>query len=146
MALAALPSLPSLSSFTQGAAQTTTDTLGNIFDAAGQHIGVVPGSIADVGTVGNPNAKTSQSSSGVPKTNASPTRASDYLKALEEWAANLVSRSDEPDTSGVTLEDIVFILLGVLLIAAALFSFRTTQTFVKEFSKSAAKAAMETAA
>jgi hypothetical protein len=105
---------------------------------------VKPGSIADVGTPGNRTASSSQTSSGVPKTDASPTRASDYLRTLEEWAANLVSHQDDESAGhvGITLEDIVFVILGLLLIAAALFSFKTTQTFAKEFSKSAMKAAM----
>lgn len=145
--LAALSSLPSLESLFQSQAATTTDALGNIFDAAGNHIGVKPGSIADVGTVGTPNATTSQSGSGVPVTQQSPTRAtgaSNYLSTLESWAASLVERSTEP-AKGVSLEDIVLMVLGVLLIAAALmamvFSFKETQSLVRSTVKTARGAA-----
>jgi hypothetical protein len=44
---------------------------------------------------------------------------------------------------GISLEDLIFIGLGLILIAAAAFSFRSGQTFVKEFTRSAVKAAAE---
>jgi hypothetical protein len=42
---------------------------------------------------------------------------------------------------GVDLEDVVFILLGLILLAAAAFSFKTVQTAGREFTRSAIKSA-----
>jgi hypothetical protein len=108
----------------------TVDALGNIFDAAGNHIGVKPGSIADIGTP-NRGTATSQTSSGVPTTNASPTQANDWRAKLQGYFDSL-SHSD-PGTH--LLEDAIFIVLGLLLVAGAIFSFvftfKQTQQVVK---------------
>jgi hypothetical protein len=62
------------------------------------------------------------------------------LAQLEQWAADLVTR--QPDQGGgLSLEDLVFIVLGVLLIAAAVFSFVFTFNQTQQVVKSGVKAA-----
>jgi hypothetical protein len=66
------------------------------------------------------------------------------LAKLEQWAADLVTRQPDPQSSGgagLSLEDLVFITLGVLLIAAAAFSFVFTLKETQNVVKGATKAA-----
>ena len=43
--------------------------------------------------------------------------------------------------SGIDLEDTIFIVVGLILVAAAVFSFKGTQTVVQSVSRTASKAA-----
>jgi hypothetical protein len=162
MALAALPSLDSL---LQAAAQQYTDTLGNIFNSDGYHVGVVPGSIADVGKTGtrttpaispapsSPAPITASQTASAAAQAATPTSSAakspgllDQAKNLlswGSWAGAVVNRQDNPDEgfTGVSLEDLVFIAVGLILLAAAVGSFVFTFNETKSVSKTIVKTA-----
>jgi hypothetical protein len=161
MALAALPTLDHL---LQTAAQQYTDTLGNIFNSDGYHVGVIPGSVADVGTSGKRTSPTlspapsspapvtaSQTASAAAKeassssSGGSPTSPGvmSSLGSLSSWAAALVSRKDNTESgfAGVSLEDIIFIAVGLILLAAAVGSFVFTFNETKSISKTIVKTA-----
>lgn len=162
MALAALPTLDSL---VQAAAQQYTDTLGNIFNSDGWHIGVVPGSVADVGTSGtrttpaispapsSPAPITASQTASAAAQAAAPTSSAakspgllDQAKNLlswGSWAGAVVNRQDNPDEgfTGVSLEDLVFIAVGLILLAAAVGSFVFTFNETKSISKTIVKTA-----
>lgn len=115
------------------ASQTVTTQLGNIIDpATGNQVGVVPGSVADVGTGGKtfPGLPTLQplpnlQQIGQAASNAA-TQAGQVANNAWQKVTNAATNSGTPiaDFFGVDLEDVVFVLLGLILIAAALFSFR----------------------
>ena len=71
---------------------------------------------------------------------ATSTPTAGYLSQLEQWAAGLVNKATVPST-GLSLEDIIFILVGLILVAAAVFSFKGAQTVVQTVSRTASKAA-----
>jgi hypothetical protein len=108
-----------------GVGQLDQDT-GNVYNSTGSLLGnmnktpssQIPSSPAAAGTAG----------AGVKYPTGSPT-----LDSLEEWASGLVQRT--PLGHWITLEDLVFIVLGLLLLAAAFFSFRQTQTVIKSSVK-----------
>lgn len=162
MALAALPSLDSL---VQAAAQQYTDTLGNIFNSDGYHVGVIPGSVADKGVSGQ---RTSPAISPAPSSPAPITASQTASAAAQEstptssaakspgildqaknllswgsWAGAVVNRQDNPDEgfTGVSLEDLVFIAVGLILLAAAVGSFVFTFNETKSVSKTIVKTA-----
>jgi hypothetical protein len=62
------------------------------------------------------------------------------LSKFSQWAGDIVSRDDQTG-DGVSLEDLIFIVLGVLLIAAAVFSFVFTGDQVKGIAKDVVKSA-----
>ena len=61
------------------------------------------------------------------------------LGTLAKWAAALVSSPTE--TTGLTLEDILFIVVGLVLIAAAFFTFHETQSVIQKATKTVRGAA-----
>lgn len=106
---------------TSGGLTGDMDGVGNIWDAAGQYIGNAKSKIL--------TPSTSSSSTG---TSSSP------LATLEEWAAGIVSRKQlAPGLAPglMTLEDIVLIVIGLMLIGAAVFTFRETQQVVKQVTR-----------
>jgi hypothetical protein len=127
--------LPSLDSLYEQAVQTSTDTLGNIFNADGIHSGVVPGSVADIGTTGTSTAAAPASSS-IPLTLASSSNSgSSMLKAASD-VGNKVKTAIWKGYFGVgSLEDFICIILGLILIAASLYSFRPVQEVVNEAAR-----------
>lgn len=149
--MASLPSLPSLSGFLTQPATTSlptsvvppggySDASGHIYNSEGIYVGNLPSPLTAA-------PATSQSTASTPKTDTSPTVASsgtNYLQTLEQWAANLVDRNTQP-SKDISLEDIVLIVLGVLLVGAALvamvFTFNETQRLVKSATKTARGAA-----
>jgi hypothetical protein len=169
MALAALPSLNSL---LEAAAQQYTDSMGNIFNSEGWHVGSVPGSQADVGTNGfrvTPSlspapsspapltasqttsgaAKAASSSSSSPSSPSSPSLLDSAKKMFSwaTWAGDIVSRQDNPDAgfTGISLEDLIFIVVGLILLAAAVgsfvFTFKETKSVGQTIIKTARGAA-----
>ena len=166
MALAALPTLDSLM---QAAAQQYTDTLGNIFNSDGWHIGVVPGSVADVGTSGKRTTPSlspapsspapitasqtasaaAQASTAAPSSTSSPATSPGLLDSAKKlfswatWAGDVVSRQDNPESgfTGISLEDLIFIAVGLILLAAAVGSFVFTFNETKSVSKTIVKTA-----
>jgi hypothetical protein len=62
------------------------------------------------------------------------------LGKIQTWFANLVT-GNESANSFLNLEDVIFILVGLLLVGAALFSFKGTQTVIQQVSKTASRAA-----
>jgi hypothetical protein len=162
MALAALPSLDSL---VQAAAQQYTDTLGNIFNSDGYHIGVIPGSVADKGVSGQRTSPAispapsspapitaSQTASAAAQASAPTSSAAKSTGILDQaknllswgsWAGAVVNRQDNPDEgfTGVSLEDLVFIAVGLILLAAAVGSFVFTFNETKSVSKTIVKTA-----
>ncbi len=122
----------------------TTDSLGNIFNANGQHVGVVPGSVADIGSKGAVVPPTSTSSSpasattndvlststaaGVPYGGQLPT-------AKGMWAKLLKVASDATGISEV--ENMIFIAVGLILVAGGVFSFRPARDVIVGVAKGA---------
>jgi hypothetical protein len=88
------------------------DTAGNLWNEAGDYMGNV------------------SSSPAAPATPAASSSTLGAAAKLTQWAAGLVSRSTAPGT-GISLEDIVFIVLGLMMMGAALFTFEQTKTVVK---------------
>jgi hypothetical protein len=118
----------------------STDSLGNIFDANGAHIGVVTGSQADVGSSGVPSAAT------VTPAAAAPTARESAL-GLGAGATPSVATSPGGLSNSVTqwigshVEDAVFVVIGLILIAAAVFSFKGVQDAAVSTAKTAAEVA-----
>jgi hypothetical protein len=170
--LQGLPTLPLL--------QTTTDNLGNIFDASGNHIGVQSGSAADIGSAGvqlpalkgdtswidNPTGMQGlptpvaparpTSNSTTPTTSPSgitwqdivgagigqvtgvnPTGISDALKHPSQILPNIADKA----TSFIFTSRLIFLVIGLLLLGAGLFQFKTTQTVIEMGTKAAKLAA-----
>lgn len=144
MSLAPIPSIFSDSIYSDIANQTH-DAMGNIFDAAGTHVGVVPGSQADLGTTGAipPIA----APPAAPTTNpiASIMQAPD-LSTLGSKIKAKISPNWQKLIFGIDLEDGLFIVIGLLLIAAGLYGFSTVRDASNEFVKAAVKSAAEGAA
>jgi hypothetical protein len=128
--------------------QQTVDTLGNIFDAAGNHIGVQAGSVADIGAKGT--KPTSNSSTPTVAAPTDPT-ATDWGN-LKDWSKNhpfgqatkgvgdLVTGVLHPlDTvqSFIFTSRLIFLVIGLLLIGAGLMQFRVTQTVIETGTKAA---------
>jgi hypothetical protein len=65
------------------------------------------------------------------------------LGSLASWASGLVNRKDNPDEgfSGISLEDLVFIAVGLILLAAAVGSFVFTFNQTKSVGKTIIKTA-----
>jgi len=85
-------------------------------------------------------SSTTQAATSSPGLISSVTQSIGALAKLEQWASNLVTRTTTPNT-GITLEDIVFVIVGLILIGAAVFSFKGTQTVIDTVTKTASKAA-----
>jgi hypothetical protein len=119
------------------------DAAGNLWNEAGQYIGKMTSSGPQMSGTPTPltTAGTAASSSTGTSTGiiAGVAQSIGALAKLEQWASNLVTRSTTPNT-GITLEDIVFVVVGLILIGAAVFSFKGTQTVINTAAKTAAKA------
>ena len=61
------------------------------------------------------------------------------LGTLAKWAAALVSSPTE--ATGLSLEDILFVVIGLVLIAAAFFTFHETQSVIQKATKTVRGAA-----
>lgn len=129
------------------AVQGVTTTLGNIIDpATGNQIGVVPGSVADVGTGGTtlPGLPSLPSlpQIGQAVQQAGATAAAAVKKAAQAITGGASSASSPVATwFGIDLEDVVFVVLGIILIAAAAFSFKPVQDATRRVTETATKAA-----
>lgn len=106
-----------------GMGNMTSPTTGNL-------IAVAPGSQADIGTSGTPTPATVA-------TTPTASTASSGITGLIAKVANATSSS----IFGISLEDIVFILVGLILIAAGVFSFKSTGSVINVVTKGAKKAA-----
>lgn len=107
--------------------------------------GAIPQPIAPVRPNSTATAPQAASSAAQPSTSSpglikSAVNSIASLASLEQWASNLVTRNTSPNT-GITLEDIVFVIVGLILIGAGVFSFKGTQTVINTVTKTAAKAA-----
>jgi hypothetical protein len=120
-----------------------TDQNGNIFNANGDHVGVVPGSIADIGSKGAAVTPTSTSSSAASSpaagsdltaiTAATPTGAGGAGSGI--WAKLLDFARKATGIDAV--ENIVFIVLGIIIVAAGVFSFKPLRDTVVTVAKAA---------
>jgi hypothetical protein len=171
-----LPTLPTL-----GFLQTTTDNLGNIFDASGNHVGVTPNSAADIGSKGfqlpalkgdtswidnptgmqglptpiaparptsNSTTPTKTDDSGISwhdiaggaigqVTGVNGAGISDALKHPSQILPNIADKA----TSFIFTSRLIFLVIGLLLLGAGLFQFKTTQTVIEMGTKAAKLAA-----
>ena len=149
--MTALPALPDLAALSAQAAQSATAALQSdtpdMFDNLWVKLANITGHPTPAPTAAAPITSTASSPSSTAAAQAPAPKAQGggALSQLEAWALGLVTPKTDQG-GGLSLEDLVFIVLGVLLIAAAIFSFRPAQDFAKEFSRSAVKAATETAA
>ena len=84
-------------------------------------------------TVNTPGAAAPASSS------ASSSGLYGSLGTLAKWAAALVSSPTEK--TGLSLEDILFVVIGLVLIAAAFFTFHETQSVIQKATKTVRGAA-----
>jgi hypothetical protein len=132
-----------------------TDTLGNIFDANGIHIGAVPGSAADIGSGGitfpnNPSSIGTLPSLGtLPGVSTNPSSTSvnprmDSLGLNPQGVPNVIASPGGLSNKYTTwisdhVEDVLFVIVGLLLVAAALFSLSGTKTVIQTATKAAAK-------
>lgn len=119
------------------------DSVGNIWNEAGQYIGNAANGLENALNPPTPAAAVggipNQPSGAVgPQTKQSKGAIASAV-ALEEWAAGIVSRTSTG--TGLSLEDIVFILLGLLLVAAAVFSFKETRTAISNVTDTVTKGA-----
>jgi hypothetical protein len=126
--------------FLSSAAQpgNTQDSLGNIFNSAGQHIGVVPGSVADLGSKGVTPAQPSSSASAI--WSGLNSAGSSVWSGLNAAGSAIWGTSKAPYSESV-VENVVFIVIGLVLIAAAVFSFKPSHDLAVGISKKAAEVA-----
>jgi hypothetical protein len=129
----------------------TTDSYGNIFNANGQQIGVKPGSQADLGTKGVPVTPTAPDSSPatspmpgmVPADPAAQTPAdstsiwSTIGNFFKGNAAHMLASA----TGALFVEDVVFIIVGLILVAGAVFSFKPARDVAIKVGKGVAEGA-----
>jgi LPXTG-motif cell wall-anchored protein len=131
-----LPSLPPITApvaLPSGDAGHLDAATGDVFNQAGEWLGNL-NKTALANMPSSPATASSPAAAGKPA--SSGAGALTALVTLEKWAAGLVSRSSEPNT-GLSLEDIVFIVLGLLMLAGALFTFKETKTTVQNITRSA---------
>ena len=108
------------------------DSRGNIFDQNGQHIGVVLGSQADIGTAGAAVSPTSGLQIAQPP--AAPTTNVSTGSSMVSTASNWLQKA----YFGIRLEDGLFVIVGLLLIAAGLYGFDTVRDTVNTAVEAAA--------
>ena len=63
------------------------------------------------------------------------------LGKLTQWASALVSSANPAEPLGLSLEDVLFVVIGLVLIAAAFFTFHETQSAIKQVTGSVRGAA-----
>jgi hypothetical protein len=116
----------------------TTDQNGNIFNANGDHVGVVPGSVADIGSKGavvTPTSTSSTPAAGSGSTGGSGATPTSSGTGSAIWA-NVLDFARK--ATGIdTIENMVFILVGLILIAAGVFSFKPARDVVMGVAKGA---------
>lgn len=137
--LAALPQIPtpiaparpitspvgSTIPFTTSSGQSAlVDSVGNLWSEAGQYLGKWSGSATGTSS---------------PTTAASSTPSGGYGQMAQQ-AIGAVTKAILP-WSGIDLEDTIFIVVGLILVAAAVFSFKETQTAVKTVIRTTGRAA-----
>jgi LPXTG-motif cell wall-anchored protein len=132
MEFAPLPDLPELPEMQQENPLAIKNPMGLIHDDT---LDTTPTSSAAAAGSGGSRGSSSAAAGG-----SSSPGAIGSLVALEKWAAGIVTRSTAP-TTGISLEDIVLIVLGILLVAGALFSFKQTKNVVQTITKNARGAA-----
>jgi hypothetical protein len=124
----------------QVADNTHVDVYGNIINANGIQIGVKPGSVADIGSKGTMATPTS-TSSGTQTPTDSSTIFGKIGGMAESFATGGILGWMPGQSSSSRLENGVFIVIGLILIAAAVFSFKPAQDVAVEFAKGVAKGA-----
>jgi hypothetical protein len=113
------------------------DSQGNMWNAGGQYIGQLTGTPAPTTPAPGP-AASSTVSAGAPANQSLTSYAADMLAA----PLNSIKQSPLAKWFGLpSLEDVVFIVLGLLLVAAAIFGFKTTQDAIQNVTRTATKAA-----
>ena len=125
-ALGTLPALPSLG-------QNTVDAYGNIIAPNGMQVGVVPGSVADVGSGGTlPTSST---------TSAPASSSSSILNYLNPaYVGTKVANALGANVTNLSIEDYIFIVLGLIVIIAGVFGFDKTQTVIQSAGNTVAGA------
>lgn len=127
--------------FLSSAAQTgyTQDAYGNILNADGRQVGVLKNSVADLGSKGvMPNTATP---AATPATDSSSILSKIANLWSQTGATGQANYSAAAKAGSSTLENIVFILVGLILIAAAVFSFKPARDVAVEFGKGVAEGA-----
>jgi hypothetical protein len=117
------------------------DSVGNIWNNAGQYIGKMTSQGPQLsGTppltvAGTAATSTTSSSSSTPGLASSLVTGVKGLATLENWAAGLVTRTQTAG-GGLSLEDLVLIVLGLILLggAVATFAFKGSETVVQAAS------------
>jgi hypothetical protein len=111
------------------------DSLGNMWNSGGQYIGQLTGTPAPTTPAASPSSTVS---AGAPANQSLTSYAADMLAA----PLNSIKQSPLAKWFGLpSLEDVVFIVLGLLLVAAAIFGFKTTQDAIQNVTRTATKAA-----
>lgn len=81
---------------------------------------------------------TTASSAPTGAVNTSSNSGGGNLATAKEWFDAIVSRALTPN-SWLTLEDLIFLVIGLILIAAAVFSFKGTQTVIEQAGRVATR-------
>jgi hypothetical protein len=138
-----MPVGPTIPTTLSTGVQANMDSLGNLWNSAGQYIGnmtAISSGLSPMPTPApSPSAATSAANTTPSSATPSPSAASSPLATLEKWAAALVDRGTTK--GGITLEDMVLIVIGLMLVGAAVFTFKDSQTVIKNVTKTASKAA-----
>lgn len=147
--MTALPALPDLAALSAQAAQSATAALQSdtpdMFDNLWVKLANITGHPTPAPTATAPitsTAPSSPSSTAAAPTSTPKAQGGGVLGSLESWALGLVTPTGDQG-GGLSLEDLVFIVLGVLLIAAAVFSFVFTFDQAKGVGKEFIKGAVE---
>lgn len=105
----------------------TLDQFGETY-APGQNYGTSLSSILGVSS----STQLSSIPSGVGNAGAAnPTSTTSLSSSISSGVGNAIKNFLFPGTSGIGLEDIIVIVVGLLLIAAGIFSFKQTQTVIQ---------------
>jgi hypothetical protein len=90
---------------------------------------------------GNTATATTPGATASPSSSASSSGLWSSLGKLAQWASALVSSANPAEPLGLSLEDLLFVVVGLVLIAAAFFTFHETQQVLKKATRAARGAA-----
>lgn len=123
------PARPALNTLpgTYNGTPVNIDQFGGMTNASGQSVGVLPGSTT---------ATTPAPTSTAPQTGVLGA-INKAMNALDSFtgASNVDNPAGSKSVFGISLEDIVIILVGIILVAAGVFAFKQTQTVIETGTK-----------
>lgn len=90
---------------------------------------------------GNSATVTTPGATVSPSQPASSSSLYGSLGKLAQWASALVSSANPAEPLGLSLEDLLFVVVGLVLLAAAFFTFHETQQVLKKATRAARGAA-----